>query len=152
MRAGARGRFYRLEFLGEGEVLSILGSTVQLPLPPYIGRDAQSEDEQRYQTVYARAPGAVAAPTAGLHFDAPMLERLRQEGIALAFVTLHVGAGTFQPVRSAAHRRARHAQRAYVVPEETVAAIERARASGGRVVAVGTTSLRALESAAAGGS
>ena len=145
------GGFYRLEFLGGAEVLDTLDQHGEMPLPPYIERPAQGEDEERYQTVYARVPGAVAAPTAGLHFDQAMLDRLREQGIALAFVTLHVGAGTFQPVRSARiEEHVMHSER-YAVPAETVAAVERARASGGRVVAVGTTSLRALESAARGG-
>jgi len=146
-----QGELYRLEFLGGPDVLSVLEAHGELPLPPYIERAVQGEDEQRYQTVYARTPGAVAAPTAGLHFDEAMLGQLRARGITLAFVTLHVGAGTFQPVRSARiEEHVMHSER-YTVPAETVAAIERARAGGGRVVAVGTTSLRALESAAAGG-
>ena len=145
------GPFYRLEFLGGSEVLDSLDRHGEVPLPPYIERAARGEDEERYQTVYARMPGAVAAPTAGLHFDQSMLDRLREQGVALAFVTLHVGAGTFQPVRSTRiEEHVMHSER-YTVPAETVAAIETARASGGRVVAVGTTSLRALESAAAGG-
>ncbi len=145
------GPFYRLEFLGGSEVLDSLDKHGEVPLPPYIERAARGEDEERYQTVYARMPGAVAAPTAGLHFEQSMLDRLREQGVALAFVTLHVGAGTFQPVRSTRiEEHVMHSER-YTVPAETVAAIETARASGGRVVAVGTTSLRALESAAAGG-
>jgi S-adenosylmethionine:tRNA ribosyltransferase-isomerase len=144
------GVFHRLEFLG-GDVLGCLDQHGEIPLPPYIDRQAGSEDAERYQTVYARTPGAVAAPTAGLHFDPGMLDRLREQGVALAFVTLHVGAGTFQPVRSERiEEHVMHSER-YTVPPGTVAAIERARANGGRVVAVGTTSLRALESAAAGG-
>ena len=105
-------------------------------------------DGERYQTVYARDPGAVAAPTAGLHFDAPLLARLESRGIALAYLTLHVGAGTFQPVESedlAKHQM--HSER-FTIPPATAAAIATARARGGRVVAVGTTSLRALESVA----
>jgi S-adenosylmethionine:tRNA ribosyltransferase-isomerase len=145
------GGFYRLEFLGGAEVLNVLDQQGEMPLPPYIERAAQGGDEERYQTVYARVPGAAAAPTAGLHFDQAILNRLREQGVALAFVTLHVGAGTFQPVRSThIEEHIMHSER-YAVPAETVAAIERARASGGRVVAVGTTSLRALESAARGG-
>lgn len=122
------------------------------PLPPYIGRAPgdvrEALDRERYQTVYAREPGSVATPTAGLHFDEPLLARLRDRGVALAFVTLHVGAGTFQPVRIddlSQHRM--HAER-FSVPETTAAAIGAARAAGGRIVAVGTTSLRTLESAA----
>jgi len=122
-----------------------------MPLPPYLGREAEASDRERYQTVYAEEPGAVAAPTAGLHFDRATLRALESGGIAIARVTLHVGAGTFQPLRSddiAAHRM--HAERIRV-PAATVAAIEAARQHGGRVVAVGTTVVRALESAAATG-
>jgi S-adenosylmethionine:tRNA ribosyltransferase-isomerase len=122
-----------------------------MPLPPYIDRPAEAGDRERYQTVYARNPGAVAAPTAGLHFDAATLAACRAAGVECAFVTLHVGAGTFQPVRVddiARHRM--HAER-YDVPEATVDAIAAARARGGRVVAVGTTAVRSLESAAVEG-
>lgn len=119
-----------------------------LPLPPYISHTADAEDEQRYQTVYASEPGAVAAPTAGLHFDENMLALLQKRGIKTAFVTLHVGAGTFQPVRvEHIEDHQMHAER-YVVPAETLALIEQTRAAGNRVIAVGTTSVRALESAA----
>ena len=119
-----------------------------MPLPPYIERAAEADDVKRYQTVYAREPGAVAAPTAGLHFDDAMLTRCRQMGVSTAFVTLHVGAGTFQPVRVddlAQHRM--HAERVSV-SADVCAAIERTHAAGGRVVAVGTTVVRSLESAA----
>jgi S-adenosylmethionine:tRNA ribosyltransferase-isomerase len=122
-----------------------------MPLPPYIARPANAEDEERYQTVYAREPGAVAAPTAGLHFDPPLLAALASRGVGLAHVTLHVGAGTFLPVRDNdldAHRM--HSER-YAIPQATVDAIARARAAGGRVLAVGTTTLRALEASAAHG-
>jgi S-adenosylmethionine:tRNA ribosyltransferase-isomerase len=121
------------------------------PLPPYIDRPEQSEDRERYQTVYARKPGAVAAPTAGLHFDASTLAACRAAGVESAFVTLHVGAGTFQSVRVediAQHRM--HAER-YDIPAETVAAVEATRRRGGRVVAVGTTAVRSLEAAAGDG-
>ena len=122
----------------------------KLPLPPYIEHPAEGADETRYQTVYARAPGAVAAPTAGLHFDEAMLETLRQQGVQTAFLTLHVGAGTYQPVRVdqiSDHRM--HSER-FEIPTATADAIAATRAAGGRVIAVGTTSLRALESAADG--
>lgn len=122
-----------------------------VPLPPYIERADGALDESRYQTVYAREQGAVAAPTAGLHFDQDLLDRLVEKGIASAEVTLHVGAGTFQPVRAEdldAHRM--HEERLRVGPE-VCAQVEAARARGGRVVAVGTTSVRSLESAAAQG-
>ena len=124
----------------------------EVPLPSYITRPADELDAERYQTVYARHPGAVAAPTAGLHFDDELLERLRKRGVALAHVTLHIGAGTFQPVETEdLTRHAMHRER-FDIPDSTVAAIASARAAGGSVVAVGTTSLRALESAAVDGS
>ncbi|MDR3394928.1 MAG: tRNA preQ1(34) S-adenosylmethionine ribosyltransferase-isomerase QueA [Parasulfuritortus sp.] len=139
---------YRLAFDPSRTVLAWLDEYGLLPLPPYIDRAAEVGDDARYQTVYARDPGAVAAPTAGLHFDEPMLARLKEIGVELAFVTLHVGAGTFQPVRVeniAEHLM--HSER-YEIPEATVAAVARTRQTGGRVCSVGTTSLRALESAA----
>ena len=129
-------------------VLEVLDQLGQLPLPPYIAHAPTADDEARYQTVYANEPGAVAAPTAGLHFDDAMLKALREQGVRTALVTLHVGAGTFQPVRVdhiADHRM--HSER-YTIPQATVDAIRETRARGGRVVAVGTTSLRALEAAA----
>jgi S-adenosylmethionine:tRNA ribosyltransferase-isomerase len=130
------------------EPFALLERHGHVPLPPYIAHADSAEDERRYQTVFAARPGAVAAPTAALHFDAPLLERLRDAGIGLATLTLHVGAGTFQPVRT--ESLATHAMHSewFDVPEPTVAAIEQARAAGGRIVAVGTTTLRALESAA----
>jgi S-adenosylmethionine:tRNA ribosyltransferase-isomerase len=140
-----RGEFFLLHF--ETPVLEVLEREGQLPLPPYITHAADGRDEHRYQTVYAREPGAVAAPTAGLHFDAPLLQRLAAQGVEQAFVTLHVGAGTFQPVRVedlSQHRM--HFER-WELGAETADAIARTRARGGRVIAVGTTSLRTLESA-----
>jgi len=132
-------------------VLDVLERLGQLPLPPYIERVPEADDESRYQTVYANAPGAVAAPTAGLHFDVAMLDRLRNQGIRTANVTLHVGAGTFQPVRVEDTREhVMHSER-YTLPKTTVEAIAETRQRGGRVVAVGTTSLRALEAAAQAG-
>lgn len=123
----------------------------QVPLPPYIDRKAGDLDLERYQTVYGRLPGAVAAPTAGLHFDTPMLEALAARGVEFAYVTLHVGAGTFQPVR-AEYIEDHQMHEEYVeVSAETCEEIRAARARGGRVIAVGTTSVRALETAAAGG-
>lgn len=120
----------------------------EMPLPPYFGRAAEASDQERYQTVYAQEAGSVAAPTAGLHFDEPLLAALRARGIETAFVTLHVGAGTFQPVRADDLRdHVMHAEW-LTVSAETVAAVQAAKARGGRVVAVGTTSVRALESAA----
>lgn len=146
---GRDGEFYRLRF--PGDATGLIERHGRLPLPPYIERAAGVPDEERYQTVYAREKGSVAAPTAGLHFDRDMLVRLRELGVGIAYVTLHVGAGTFQPVRVenlAEHRM--HAER-YVLPVTTSDAIAATRARGGRVVAVGTTSLRALESAALDG-
>ena len=142
------GRFFRLRIAADVPLLAYLDRHGEVPLPPYIARAPQPEDRERYQTVYARHPGAVAAPTAGLHFDLPMLERLRERGVALAYVTLHVGAGTFQPVEVedlAQHRM--HSER-FDIPSATVAAVAATHAAGHNVIAVGTTSLRALESAA----
>jgi S-adenosylmethionine:tRNA ribosyltransferase-isomerase len=147
---GRRGEFYQLRFPDGPTVLELLERHGNVPLPPYITHAPQAEDERRYQTVYARAPGAVAAPTAGLHFDEPLLAALRTRGVDFAYVTLHVGAGTFQPVRVknlAAHRM--HAER-YDIPAVTASAIEAARRRGGRIVAVGTTTVRCLETSAAG--
>jgi len=147
---GREDDLYRLRFRGQAAV-AVLERHGELPLPPYVHHTAQAEDEERYQTVYASRPGAVAAPTAGLHFDRAMLESLVARGARIARVTLHVGAGTFQPVRTEeveAHRM--HSER-YEVPVETFEAIEATRARGGRVLAVGTTTLRALESAAKDG-
>ena len=145
-----RGEFFELLFPGEG-VLAALESHGEVPLPPYIAHRAGTHDEARYQTVYARSPGAVAAPTAGLHFDEALLAALESKGVAVASLTLHVGAGTFQPVRvDDLSRHVMHSEW-YSVPAVTVAAIAKTKARGGRVVAVGTTALRALESAAAGG-
>ena len=131
-------------------VLEVLEQLGRLPLPPYITHTPTADDEARYQTVYANEPGAVAAPTAGLHFDEVMLDALRKQGVRTARVTLHVGAGTFQPVRVehlADHKM--HSER-YTIPQPTVDAIRDTRRRGGRVVAVGTISLRALEAAALG--
>ena len=145
-----RGEFYELRFPAPG-VFAVLEARGEVPLPPYITHRAEDSDAARYQTVYAREPGAVAAPTAGLHFDEPLLAALRAKGVGIASLTLHVGAGTFQPVRvDEISRHVMHSEW-YAVPEPTVAAIAAARARGGRVVAVGTTALRALESAAAEG-
>ena len=139
---------FELRFDGDTPLLDLLEQHGRLPLPPYISRPTDSSDAARYQTVYAQSPGAVAAPTAGLHFDEAMLQRLREHGVVLAWLTLHVGAGTFQPVRTdslAEHRM--HAER-YRIPQASADAINAARAAGHRVIAVGTTSVRALESAA----
>ncbi len=147
---GRSGDFYRLAFAEP--VMPILQAHGEVPLPPYLGRRAEPADRERYQTVYAVTDGAVAAPTAGLHFDAAMLEETQRGGIEHAFVTLHVGAGTFQSLRDEAVERNRlHSERVFV-DEECCAAVNRTRARGGRVIAVGTTSVRALETAAADGS
>ncbi len=143
---GRAGEFYSLKF--PGDAIELIEKHGRLPLPPYIERSAAGADEERYQTVFALERGSVAAPTAGLHFDANLLKRLRDKGIGIAHVTLHVGAGTFQPVRVqdlSQHRM--HTER-YHVPQATAEAITATRQRGGRIVAVGTTSLRTLESAA----
>lgn len=147
MVLGREGDLFELEF--SAPLDRVLDEAGQIPLPPYIRHRPEDEDAARYQTVYAQAPGAVAAPTAGLHFDDALLARLRERGVQTAFVTLHVGAGTFQPVRVenlAEHRM--HKER-YVVSQATADAIAATRARGGRIVAVGTTSVRALESSVA---
>jgi len=148
---GRAGEFFHLRFPGDTPLIELLETHGRLPLPPYIDRDAQTSDETRYQTVYARHIGSVAAPTAGLHFDTGLLEAIRSQGVETAFLTLHVGAGTFQPVRTHDLSEHRMHRERYVLPAETVARIEATRARGGRVVAVGTTSLRALEAAAQAG-
>ena len=148
---GRRDDLFHLAFDPAHSVLDWLERLGEVPLPPYLERAAEASDDARYQTVYAREPGAVAAPTAGLHFDEAMLASLRWQGVDTAFVTLHVGAGTFQPVRVDAVAEHRMHSERFVVPAATVAAVAAARARGGRVCAVGTTSLRALESAARDG-
>ncbi len=153
--AGARatveardGRFFSLRFDGVGELHRWLEQHGEVPLPPYITHAPDAADAERYQTVYARVRGAVAAPTAGLHFDARMFDALAKRGVAQAYVTLHVGAGTFQPVQTEQLARHQMHSESYSIAQATVDAIERTRARGARVVAVGTTTLRALESAA----
>ena len=147
--AGREGEFWVLNFAETpGAVFERCG---EMPLPPYMKRAAEDIDRERYQTVYARAPGAVAAPTAGLHFDEVLLAACEDAGLTSAHVTLHIGAGTFQPVRVdevSEHRM--HAERA-IVPAEVCDAVRACRERGGRVVAIGTTAVRALESAAATG-
>jgi S-adenosylmethionine:tRNA ribosyltransferase-isomerase len=144
---GRQGELFELEF--PERVLDLLDRHGATPLPPYITHAAGQDDDERYQTVYAREPGAVAAPTAGLHFDQALLDRLAQQGIRQTFVTLHVGAGTFQPVRvQNLGEHIMHSEH-YSVPQETLGLIRATRAAGARVVAVGTTSVRALESVAA---
>ena len=146
-----RGSLFRLRFSNCDDIFALLERHGAVPLPPYIDHPPDAGDEARYQTVYAREPGAVAAPTAGLHFDREVLDALRDKGTAIAYVTLHVGAGTFQPVRSDdLHEHQMHSEW-FQVPQQTVDAIDRAKQRGGRVVAVGTTTLRALETLGAAG-
>ncbi|MCB5186525.1 tRNA preQ1(34) S-adenosylmethionine ribosyltransferase-isomerase QueA [Methylobacillus caricis] len=142
---------FHLRFDNDRPLLELLDRYGALPLPPYITHNADATDEDRYQTVYAREPGAVAAPTAGLHFDEAMLEELRNRGINIAYVTLHVGAGTFQPVRVDDISEHKMHSELYSVPNETVTLIRQTQAAGGKVTAAGTTALRALESAAKSG-
>ncbi|HRM22756.1 MAG TPA: tRNA preQ1(34) S-adenosylmethionine ribosyltransferase-isomerase QueA, partial [Neisseria sp.] len=143
-----QGELFCLRFAGSESVYELLAHHGRLPLPPYIERAADDEDDSRYQTVYAKHQGAVAAPTAGLHFTDELLAQLKAKGVHMAEVTLHVGAGTFQPVR--VDNIAEHKMHSewYEVPPAVVAAIEAAKARGNKVWAVGTTSMRALESAA----
>ena len=140
---------FELRFNDERDVFTILNAAGHMPLPPYIARPDEDADRELYQTVYSEKPGAVAAPTAGLHFDEPLLAALRAKGVEMAFVTLHVGAGTFQPVRvETIEDHVMHAEYAEV-PQDVVDAVLACKARGNRVVAVGTTSVRSLESAAA---
>ncbi|MFT5174678.1 MAG: S-adenosylmethionine:tRNA ribosyltransferase-isomerase [Gammaproteobacteria bacterium] len=142
---------FELELEPGADLSQLMDLHGSLPLPPYIKRQADAFDEQRYQTVYAMRSGAAAAPTAGLHFDEAMLERLAAQGVSIARITLHVGAGTFQPVRADnVENHVMHTER-MVVGEQVCAAVAAARDAGGRVVAVGTTCVRALESASATG-
>jgi S-adenosylmethionine:tRNA ribosyltransferase-isomerase len=143
------GEFFTLHF--DADVFELIEAHGRLPLPPYIEHDADSFDETRYQTVFNKVPGAVAAPTAGLHFDQPLLDALKAKGVNFAYVTLHVGAGTFQPVRAEVLAEHKMHTEWYTLPQETVDAVRAARAAGRDVVAVGTTSLRALESASQSG-
>jgi S-adenosylmethionine:tRNA ribosyltransferase-isomerase len=148
---GRDGALFHLRHEGQESLLSLLERIGHMPLPPYVDRPDESTDRERYQTVYARESGAVAAPTAGLHFDDELLAQLEEKGIERTFVTLHVGAGTFQPVRvDTIQDHVMHSEVARV-SESTVQAVNAARARGGRVVAVGTTSVRSLESASANG-
>ena len=139
---------FELRFLSDISVLDLLEQHGALPLPPYITHAATQEDEERYQTVFSKHLGAVAAPTAGLHFNEAMLTQLKQKGIDIAYVTLHVGAGTFQPVRvDNINEHIMHSE-LYNISQETIAMINQTKNSGGKVTAIGTTALRALESAA----
>ncbi len=143
---GRSGEFFELEAVDEA-LSNLLERAGHVPLPPYIRRDDGIEDRARYQTIYAREAGAVAAPTAGLHFDEGLFQRLREGGVELGFLTLHVGAGTFAPLREEQLQSGQlHAER-YRVSEQLADQVAAARAAGRRVIAVGTTSARALESA-----
>jgi S-adenosylmethionine:tRNA ribosyltransferase-isomerase len=148
-RGGAQGELFHLRF--PSEPLDLLQQHGHVPLPPYIRHADDAQDEARYQTVFAERPGAVAAPTAALHFDQALLQELARRGVGTARVTLHVGAGTFQPVRTPELAQHRMHSECYEVRAEAVAQIEATRRAGRRVVAVGTTSVRALESAALSG-
>ena len=142
------GALFELNIHGEQSVLEVLDNIGHMPLPPYIDRPDEDSDRERYQTVYNEKPGAVAAPTAGLHFDEAMLATLKAKGVNFAFVTLHVGAGTFQPVKvDEIADHVMHAEYAEV-PAEVIEQITATKAKGCRVIAVGTTSVRSLESAA----
>lgn len=145
------GELFQLRFAGEEDIYHILEQSGRLPLPPYIERTPDGDDESRYQTVFAREQGAVAAPTAGLHFTEALLAQLAAQGVKLCWITLHVGAGTFQPVRVEDITQHHMHSECYHIPSETVATIAEAKQAGKRVIAVGTTSLRALESAARDG-
>ncbi|MGI9331093.1 MAG: tRNA preQ1(34) S-adenosylmethionine ribosyltransferase-isomerase QueA [Gammaproteobacteria bacterium] len=146
---GRQGSFFLLSF--DAPVDEILATHGHIPLPPYIKRPDNERDRERYQTVFAREPGAVAAPTAGLHFDRGQINRLRSRGVDVAYLTLHVGAGTFQPLRAEQLESGElHAEK-FLVPEKLVSQIIATRNRGGRIIAVGTTVVRGLESAAATG-
>jgi S-adenosylmethionine:tRNA ribosyltransferase-isomerase len=149
---GREDDLFKISFDKKHTVHTILEAIGHIPLPPYIDRADQQEDQLRYQTIYAEHCGAVAAPTAGLHFDAAMMQRIKQKGAQIAFVTLHVGSGTFQPVR--VENLAEHIMHKeyYEVPEATVKAVQQTRNNDGRIFAIGTTSVRALESASLSGS
>ena len=142
---------FKLEFHGRCSLSHILDSIGHMPLPPYIEREDDIDDQSRYQTVYARQTGAVAAPTAGLHFDQQIMQQIKQKGVQTTFVTLHVGSGTFQPVR--VENLAEHLMHKeyYEVSQTTVDCIHKTRQRGGRIIAIGTTAVRALESASATG-
>lgn len=139
---------FELQFLSDTSIFDLLEQYGSLPLPPYITHTATNDDEERYQTVFAKNLGAVAAPTAGLHFNETLLDTLKQKGVHIAYVTLHVGAGTFQPVRVDNISEHKMHSELYSIPAETAELIQRTKAQGHRVTAIGTTVLRALESAA----
>jgi S-adenosylmethionine:tRNA ribosyltransferase-isomerase len=164
LKAGGRIQLdqgYKLEVLGREDdlflcqapidVLDLLEQVGHMPLPPYITREDEGLDEERYQTVYAKYEGSVAAPTAGLHFDDNVLTQIKAKGIQIAYVTLHVGAGTFRPVRCEEIKDHKMHSELYTVSPELCAAVQATKAAGNRVIAIGTTAMRSLESAASGG-
>ncbi|MDH3559713.1 MAG: tRNA preQ1(34) S-adenosylmethionine ribosyltransferase-isomerase QueA [Gammaproteobacteria bacterium] len=149
--SGREGDLFLVEFPGSQDVLELLEAFGHMPLPPYIKREDEQQDRHRYQTIYARTPGAVAAPTAGLHFDDAVMDRLGQRGVETAFVTLHVGAGTFQPVRVDNIEEHVMHHEYFEVDADVCRMVTETRRRGGRVVAVGTTVVRSLESASQSG-
>ena len=148
---GREGEFFRLQFPVDQNVFEVLDEVGHMPLPPYIRRTDEALDRERYQTVFSEKKGAVAAPTAGLHFDQPMLDALQQKGVETGFVTLHVGAGTFQPVRTETIEAHKIHKEYLEVSQRLCDQVAACHARGGRVIAVGTTSVRCLETAAASG-
>jgi S-adenosylmethionine:tRNA ribosyltransferase-isomerase len=148
---GREDAFFKLECLNELPLLELVEQYGSMPLPPYIQRKADEFDKQRYQTVYAEKQGAVAAPTAGLHFDEDLIQQLKQKDVAMDFVTLHVGAGTFSPIRVDNILEHQMHSEWYEVPQSVVDLVAKTRANGGRVICVGTTSVRCLESASVSG-
>ncbi|SFV77423.1 S-adenosylmethionine:tRNA ribosyltransferase-isomerase [hydrothermal vent metagenome] len=142
--------FYTLDFVTDS-LLDLLDKVGHIPLPPYIERDDEKDDLERYQTVFARKEGAVAAPTAGLHFDDDLIAQLAQQGVDHTFVTLHVGAGTFQPVKADKITDHKMHSEYFEIDQSTVDKINRTKANGGRIIAVGTTAVRSIESAAKSG-
>jgi S-adenosylmethionine:tRNA ribosyltransferase-isomerase len=148
---GREGELFILTSTENHSMAEIMENIGHMPLPPYISRDDTAEDFSRYQTVYADTPGAVAAPTAGLHFDEDLLLKLKEKNVNSAFVTLHVGAGTFQPVRAESIEDHKMHYEYLVVPRETVDLCELTRQQGGRIIAVGTTTVRSLETASKNG-
>lgn len=149
---GREDTFFVLKNLSDQPLMELIDRHGEMPLPPYIERSAEEFDKQRYQTVYAKQAGAVAAPTAGLHFDQLLLDKIADKGIACDFVTLHVGAGTFSPVRVDDISEHKMHSEWFSVPQSVVELVENTRANKGRVVAIGTTSVRCLESASINGS
>jgi S-adenosylmethionine:tRNA ribosyltransferase-isomerase len=148
---GRSGEFFQLQVEEGSDIISLLEKFGHIPLPPYIKREDASEDKDRYQTIYASNPGAVAAPTAGLHFSREIFQQLKKNNINTGYITLHVGAGTFQPVRCDDIKDHKMHREWFSVSDELVQLVEDTRQQGGRVIAVGTTVVRTLESAARDG-